>query len=110
MCKLLAAVRPRGGDEDCELCAYSSTAMWLSRRSEAAEHYFMSNWTDTVILGVEHEASHHSTSGRGRASRSIKLRQGLNGWDVMPHGFISRIGSNDRHRLRSLTVHRLQKE
>lgn len=110
MCKLLAAVRPRGDDEGCALYAYSSTDMWLSSRStavqrlrqtKATKRYFLSNWIDTVILGV-------GFSDMDPASKLRRQRRQLAGWDPEPYGFICRIGSNDSPRLRSLTVHQLQ--
>ncbi|RSL54689.1 hypothetical protein CEP54_009750 [Fusarium duplospermum] len=107
MCKLIAVVCPPGVGKEGDLCAYSSTTMCLSRHRDAAENYFMSDWVDTVILGVEEKVYHAFGFGRDRAVRSLRRNAPVSS-DDMPYDFISRIGSNDRHRLRSLTVHRLQ--
>ncbi|RSL82872.1 hypothetical protein CEP51_004869, partial [Fusarium floridanum] len=106
----LAAVRPRERDEDCELCAYSGTTMWLSRQKEATQKYFMSDWVDTVILGLEDKAYHDVDDPRDRMARSLRIRNAPVSSDVMSYDFISRVGSNDHQQLRSLTVHRLQSE
>ncbi|RSL74450.1 hypothetical protein CEP53_000294 [Fusarium sp. AF-6] len=110
MCKLIAAVRPRERDEDCELCAYSGTTMWLSRQKEATQSYFMSDWVDTVILGLEDKAYHDVDNPRDRMARSLRIRNAPVSSDVVSYDFISRVGSNDHQQLRSLTVHRLQSE
>ncbi|KAI8723103.1 NACHT domain-containing protein [Fusarium sp. LHS14.1] len=107
MCRLLEAVCPRGGTEDSVLCAYSSTAKWLSRGSASAMHYFMSNWVDTVILSIDRRTSDFIYFSKDLSYRSLPMAWRHNE-DILRYGFISRIGSNDRHRLRSLTVHRLQ--
>ncbi|RTE83933.1 hypothetical protein BHE90_001520 [Fusarium euwallaceae] len=106
----LAAVRPRERDEDCELCAYSGTTMWLSRQKEATQNYFISDWVDTVILGLEDKAYHDVYDPRDRMARSLRIRNAPVSSDVMSYDFISRVGSNDHQQLRSLTVHRLQSE
>ncbi|RSM07160.1 hypothetical protein CDV31_008712 [Fusarium ambrosium] len=106
----LAAVRPRERDEDCELCAYSGTTMWLSRQKEATQKYFMSDWVDTVILGLEDNAYHDVDNPRDRMARSLRIRSAPVSSDVMSYDFISRVGSNDHQQLRSFTVHRLQSE
>ncbi|KAI8689562.1 NACHT domain-containing protein [Fusarium sp. Ph1] len=107
MCKLLAAIRPPVDRGDCELYAHSSTATWLSRDKAAAKNYFMSNWIDTVILGVESGTSRYSASSMGLYKSPMRFEE-LNDSDILPEGFISRVGSNDPHRLRSITVHQLQ--
>ncbi|KAJ4309251.1 hypothetical protein N0V84_011613 [Fusarium piperis] len=105
MCKLLAAVSPPGDHQGCDMCAYSSTATWLSRSRKAARHYLISNWVDTIILGIENKTSHYSAFNMSQSQGgSVKLDTS----DILPRGFISRIGSNDRHHVRSLTVHRVQ--
>ncbi|KAF4456421.1 ankyrin repeat-containing, partial [Fusarium albosuccineum] len=107
MCRLIAAVRPRLWDADnCELCAYSSTATWLSRGKPAAQRYFRSNWVDTVVLGVESSSSwRYSSFNRGYTG-------GRGPWmgysNILPYGFIGRIGANDHRQLRSITVHQLK--
>ncbi|KAF5007194.1 hypothetical protein FDECE_6456 [Fusarium decemcellulare] len=104
MCRLIAAVRPRLWDaDDYELCAYSSTATWVSRGKPAAQRYFRSNWVDTVVLGLESSSSwRYSSFNRGYAG-------GRGPWmgysDILPYGFIGRIGANDHRQLRSITVH-----
>ncbi|KAJ3528415.1 hypothetical protein NM208_g10210 [Fusarium decemcellulare] len=107
MCRLIAAVRPRLWDaDDYELCAYSSTATWVSRGKPAAQRYFRSNWVDTVVLGLESSSSwRYSSFNRGYVG-------GRGPWmgysDILPYGFIGRIGANDHRQLRSITVHQLK--
>ncbi|KAM6534099.1 hypothetical protein FALCPG4_007037 [Fusarium falciforme] len=107
MCKLLAAIRPPVDHGDCELYAYSSTATWLSRDKAAAKNCFMSNWVDPVILGVESETSRYSAFSMGLYRSPMRFEE-LDDSDILPDGFISRVGSNDRHRLRSITGYQLQ--
>ena len=113
-CRLLSTIAPRnmrtGDSAEWELCAYSSTATWLSRANKKAGWDLSNMLADTIILGLEYPGSEyfsptHPPRSRfsGRSSPDYLLS---NPSAILPLGFIGRVDS--RSSLRSLQIHALQ--
>lgn len=108
MCRLIAAMRS-GWAEDWKtemeeqehefyLVALSSTEAWLCQNMRDLWEYFLSGWTDTVLLTVIPESLRDTTDD---------WKQAMIRPFVLSAGFIGRLGSNCENNTSAITVTRV---